>query len=227
LFAGSIVKPGDTIVTFNYDDALDRELRRSGRWNVSTGYGFPLGHDEGPSEVLLLKLHGSINWLVSLFGGAVPGAFLVDRFDSMGEAPVIHRADLRFLGYEEFAGRIYETGGAPPCLILPGRTKCFFYDTSFGHEFSEFWESLWFQAKTAVQSCDRVVVCGYSLPEADVRARELLFEGVGESTPIEVITGKDSERVAREFREAGISSVTSLSGVYFSDWIQNRVREPE
>jgi hypothetical protein len=131
-FARSIIEPGDTVVTFNYDDSLDLELRRRGIWNVSNGYGFPLGHDEGASQVMLLKLHGSVNWLISLFGGATHGAFLVNPANSMGEAPVIHRADLRFLGYDEFAGRTYESGGAPPCLILPGRTKQFFYDTSLG-----------------------------------------------------------------------------------------------
>lgn len=223
LFAKSIVEPGDTIVTFNYDDSLDRELRLRGIWNVSTGYGFPLGRDEGDSHVLLLKLHGSVNWLISLFGGAVPGTLLANPVNSMGEAPVIHRADLRFLGYEEFAGRIYESGGAPPCLILPGRTKQFFYDTSLGREFSEFWEGLWFQAKTAMQSCERVVICGYSLPEADARARQLLFEGVRTTTPVEIVSGSDTERIAQEFRSAGFSRVSASQYTYFSDWILNLI----
>jgi hypothetical protein len=59
IFARSIVRRRDTIVTFNYDDALDRELRSFGIWNVSSGYGFPFGSEEEPSQVVLLKLHGS------------------------------------------------------------------------------------------------------------------------------------------------------------------------
>jgi hypothetical protein len=224
LFAKSIVRPGDAIVTFNYDDSLDRELFRRGLWNASTGYGFRLGSDEGPSEVILLKLHGSVNWLISLFGGAVHGAFVANPDNLMGETPVMHRADLLFLGYEEFTGRTYESGGAPPCMILPGRTKHFSYDTSFGREFLEFWANLWFQAETAMQSCERIVICGYSLPKADAKARELLF-GIDRKTPIEIISGGDTERIALEFRTAGFSSVIESRGKYFSDWIQNHLSE--
>jgi hypothetical protein len=48
---------------------------------------------------------------------------------------VIHPADLHHLGYADFKGRVFTGGGALECLILPGRKKEFFYDTSFGREF--------------------------------------------------------------------------------------------
>ena len=41
LFAERIVRRGDVIVTFNYDDSLEQELRRYGKWDISRGYGFP------------------------------------------------------------------------------------------------------------------------------------------------------------------------------------------
>ena len=41
-FANRIVRAGDVVITFNYDDALDRELKRAGKWDAfSQGYGFP------------------------------------------------------------------------------------------------------------------------------------------------------------------------------------------
>jgi hypothetical protein len=174
-FADQIVRPGDVVITFNYDDSLERELRRFGKWGISRGYGFPLGTEEIPSDVVVLKLHGSVNWLVSLFGGATGGAFLVNPASSMGNHPVIHRADLKFLGYETFSGHTYQSGGAFPCLILPGRSKEFFYDPSFGHEFDHFWDHLWSLAARALKAANKIVVCGYSLPSADQRARDLLF----------------------------------------------------
>lgn len=222
LFAQKIVKAGDTIITFNYDDSLDRELRRSGVWNVSSGYGFPLGSEEGASQVTLLKLHGSVNWLISLFGGAVAGTFIANPINLMGEAPVIHRADLRFLGYEEFVGRTYESGGAPPCMILPGRTKQFFYDTSLGREFSEFWRSLWLQAEAALSNCEKAVICGYSLPEADAWARQLLFENINKTTQVTIISGGDTMRIAQEFKRLGFSCVAESQGRYFADWVQSQ-----
>jgi len=219
-FAQKIAKPGDVVVTFNYDDSLERELRRSGRWDVSRGYGFPLGTKELVSDVLVLKLHGSVNWLVSLFSGATGGAFLVDPPSSMGNHPVIHRADLEFLGYESFSGHTYQSGGAFPCLILPGRTKEFFYDTSFGHEFGDFWDHLWSQAAAALRSAQKIVICGYSLPEADQRARDLLFRQPQREADIEIVSGDQSARIAAEFRNAGFERSVVFEGGYFADWCQ-------
>lgn len=217
-FAEHIVRPGDVVVTFNYDDSLERELRRFGKWDISRGYGFPLGAEDIPSDVMVLKLHGSVNWLVSLFGGATGGAFLVNPASSMGNHPVIHRVDLESLGYETFSGHTYQSGGAFPCLILPGRSKEFFYDTSFGHEFGDFWDHLWSQAVGALRTADKVVICGYSLPEADQRARDLLFRRPRRETEIEIVSGNQSARIAGEFRKAGFSRVSAFSGEYFAVW---------
>ena len=74
IFAKDFVQPGDTIITFNYDDSLERELARAGKWDVSAGYGFEIGGLRGESAVRVLKLHGSINWLVSIFGGQSKGS---------------------------------------------------------------------------------------------------------------------------------------------------------
>jgi hypothetical protein len=59
-----LIKLLSGLVTFNYDDSLERELSRAGVWDVSRGYGFPLGAEDTPSKTLLLKLHGSMNWLI-------------------------------------------------------------------------------------------------------------------------------------------------------------------
>jgi hypothetical protein len=42
-FAEKTVQPGDVIITFNYDDSLERELKRAGKWDISGGYGFQIG----------------------------------------------------------------------------------------------------------------------------------------------------------------------------------------
>lgn len=217
-FAASIIQPGDTILTFNYDDSVERELRRVNKWDISRGYGFPFGTVDQPSDVLVLKLHGSMNWLVSVFGGATGGAFLVNPVSSLGQHPVIHRVDLNFLGYDTFAGHTYETGGAFPCLILPGRTKEFFYDTSFGREYASFWNHLWGQAADAVKRSDKIVVCGYSLLPVDQRACDLLLQMPRKETPVEIVCGQQTERIAQDFRTAGFTDVTAFQGGYFADW---------
>jgi hypothetical protein len=65
----------DRVLTFNWDTLLDRALSESGRWSMDSGYGFTpkkilrgAWHSPGStraSEPLLLKLHGSTNWLTS------------------------------------------------------------------------------------------------------------------------------------------------------------------
>jgi hypothetical protein len=218
VFARAIAQPGDMILTFNYDDSLERELRTTGKWDISRGYGFPLGAVEQSSDICILKLHGSMNWLVSVFGGATGGAFLVNPAFSLGQHPVIDRVDLNYLGYDKFEGHTYESGGAFPCLILPGRTKEFFYDTSFGHEYVPFWDQLWAQAAHAIKRSDKIVLCGYSLLAVDRRACDLLLRTPHKQTPIEVVSGKQTERIVQDFRAAGFQHVAAFQGGYFADW---------
>jgi hypothetical protein len=217
-FAERIARPGDVMITFNYDDSLERELKRVGKWDISQGYGFQLGAVECSSDILVLKLHGSMNWLVSILGGATGGAFIVNPASSLGNHPVIHRADLEFLGYKDFSGHTYESGGAFPCLILPGRTKEFFYDTSMGREYAAFWDHLWSQAATALKKCDKIVLCGYSLLPVDERARNLMLDKPRKETRIEVISGNQTQRIANDFKAAGFSDVEAFNGGYFADW---------
>jgi hypothetical protein len=224
-FADRIVRPGDVVISFNYDDSCDKQLRRARKWDVSQGYGFQLGPAEQSTDVLLLKLHGSINWLVSVFGGARGGSVLAlaPGALSLGGYPFITRPDLNFLGYGEFSGRVFEGGGAFPCLILPGRKKEFFYDTSLGQEFGEFWDDLWSQAKQAVRTCGKIVICGHSLPAADERALELLLESPRKETHIEVVCGSQSERIATDFRAAGFLNVAVSEESHFEGWVQHAV----
>lgn len=64
----------DTLVTFNWDTLLDRALFESGRWKPDDGYqvefevildGGWRNVEQNNSSHVLLKLHGSTNWLVN------------------------------------------------------------------------------------------------------------------------------------------------------------------
>ncbi len=66
------LRPGDTVISFNYDLIMDCSLSKRGDWSLESGYGTYLqpqwlpGHSEEDesidSPVKLLKLHGSLNW---------------------------------------------------------------------------------------------------------------------------------------------------------------------
>lgn len=220
-FAQKIVNPGDTVITFNYDDSLDRELKRAGKWDLSTGYGFPFGNAGIPSAVLLLKLHGSSNWIVSLGGGVTKGPVFIGPAGFMGGRPVIHTIDAEYLGYKNFSGNTYPGGGSELSMILPGRTKKFYFDTSLGIEFKEFWDDLWCKGAQALEKADRLVICGYSMPKADDRARNLLLNSLRKQASITIFSGNDSERIANDFKAAGFTDVELPKGGHFENLIEN------
>ena len=68
---------GSTVLTFNYDLLIEESFGKTSPWNPKTGYGISLpgvthdwarqwtmAHAGGPkkSEIILLKLHGSLGW---------------------------------------------------------------------------------------------------------------------------------------------------------------------
>jgi hypothetical protein len=217
-FAEKIVQQGDVVITFNYDDSLERELKRAGKWDISQGYGFQIGQSLERSPVLVLKLHGSMNWLVSIFNGIRSGSFAIGGNGSLGQCPCIATDFLKYLGYEEMDGT-FPGGGGFPSLILPGRTKEFYYRTSFGPEHEEFFSSLWSQAGTALRRADKLVLCGYSLLPVDQRACNLLLAEPRKNTNILVVSGDDGRRIANDFRSAGFDRVECFNGGYFEVWV--------
>ncbi len=218
-FADRVIKPGDVVITFNYDDSLERELRRTNKWNVSQGYGFPLGKTEQSSPTLILKLHGSINWLASIFGGVSSGPTAVGSNLSLGQHPVIHKADLDFLGHADFSGHTYPGGGAVPSLILPGRNKEFFYRTSFGIEWKPFFDSLWSQAEGALKQADKLVICGYSMLSVDERACDMILNDPNKQAKVDIVCGSQGRRIADDFRNAGYGDVSFDTTGYFEEWV--------
>jgi hypothetical protein len=193
---------------------------------VSLGYGFPLSTTPQPSPVIVLKLHGSTNWFASIFGGATSGMGQLN-FDegSIGQHPVIHKADLEFLGYLNFSGYIYPGGGAFPSLILPGRNKQFFYRTSFGNEWKLFFDSLWYQAGAALNQADKIVICGYGMAAADKRACDMILKSPNTSVKVEIVCGSQGKRLEDDFRRAGYEDVIVDAHAYFEDWVERKAQE--
>ncbi len=173
-FANELIEAGDCIISFNYDVSLEHELRRAGKWRIGDGYGFTIPEFPSDSPVKLLKLHGSINWLALMFGG-ITGALQIQPGNVFGLRPVLGSNELAFLGYPDLTDPSFRhPGAAIPTMIMPTRSKEFFFDTNLGREWEGFWDRLWQQAADALKGSDVVVLCGYSLPPADQRARDLL-----------------------------------------------------
>jgi hypothetical protein len=177
VFCDRVLTAGDAVITFNYDLALDREMRRSGKWSVDNGYGFRIDRPSGPgSSCLLLKLHGSTNWNGEIFEGSHGFSQISPGMGSLGRRPVIERSELEFLEYKGISDSSCHdrTKAKIESLIMPAAKKKFYKQTSLGREWEDFWDALWEQAGEALYESEEVHIIGYSVPEYDERARALL-----------------------------------------------------
>jgi hypothetical protein len=178
----------DCFMTFNYDLQLDRAFERTLGWSAETGYGFSfkriLKTDESWQEAsdkktnpMLLKLHGSLNWLYSNgyihrppstldFDNKYVGHhYLAEplyRFPggtAFGMAPSVPEGDIQI---------ILQLNIVPPTLRkqLSGASE------------TEPLRDVWTHAHQALTNADRIVIIGYSLPPTDFHAEWLLRTSV-------------------------------------------------
>jgi hypothetical protein len=223
IFATCVLARGDAVITFNYDVALDRELAKSANWHVANGYGFELERaNPVQSPIKLLKLHGSTNWRGELFRG-MRGFFQMNPGEfSLGPRPVIGSSELKYLeGGVEFDPLSHDGGASIECLILPTARKKFFNETSLGPEWKDFWDSLWFQAGEALAASTEVYVIGYSAPEFDVRARDLLARKIDKRAIVNVCCHDGTNSVAESLRNLVESEVRPTEPCTFEGWLSS------
>ena len=205
------IRSGDTVITFNYDLGIERSLRSAGRWEINDGYGFQITNDSPSSAVRVLKLHGSTNWRGLINGGTT--AFQIRR-NSLGSRPVLlFPPDLEYLQYPEFEDPLRRNVGSAAslsALILPSLNKTFYHETSFGREWEPFWDGLWRQAEESLSNAEAIVVIGYSLPDADERARALLLDSRNKNAALTICCGRRSAHMEEQFRERGFTNISCV-----------------
>jgi hypothetical protein len=222
-FASEVLAPGDTVITFNYDVALDRALRRSGKWTIRDGYGFEI--ERLPLECSmcrLLKLHGSTNWRGELFGGME--GFIQWNGPSLGERPVVDRAEFEYLGYNGMSDERCHNGRAwIGSLIMPTEDKRFYKQTSHGLEWQKFWDFLWRQAEYALRMSNKIYIVGYSLPEYDTRARELLAKAPA-NAQVNVCCRTATHGIVEALKKLGLMNTAPCKATTFADFLCDKRR---
>jgi SIR2-like domain len=180
-FASYLIRNGANCITFNYDDLLDRALweywpthglTSAPRWSPDRGYGFPSRISEscvreaprmdGPSSMVLLKLHGSLNWRVPL-GYPKPYPLEVIRHHETWFA----QAALPKLGLDS----VEQVLEPDPVIIPPVLTKTALVEQPI-------LRFLWSRAFDVLSTANHVVFIGYSLPTTDISAGYLFREGL-------------------------------------------------
>ena len=151
-------------ITFNYDDFLDEALFRTEQWNPYRGYGFfcrasgdgiakfSVGNFD--SRLLLLKLHGSLNWRPKL-GYSYPVAL-----DSITHHHNWNGGDLDSHHLEP-----------EPVIVPPVLSK-----TSLVEQ--PVLRLVWSRAFTELATAHQVTFIGYSFPTTDIAVRTLFSEAM-------------------------------------------------
>jgi hypothetical protein len=225
-FANDVLTAGDAVITFNYDLALDRELREAGKWSIGNGYGFRIGDiddaSSSDSPCKLFKLHGSTHWLGELFEGRRGFGQVNPLAGSLGERPIIEPAAFEFLGYGNASDPQGDNGhGRIPSLIMPTANKKFFVETTDFREWESFWDDLWSQAGEALRASDEVYLIGYSIPEYDARARELLAKRIRTGVAIRICCHHGTADAVESLRRlrSGDANVEPGCATTFEDWV--------
>lgn len=105
-------------------------------------------------------------------------------------------------------------------MIMPALPKTFYFATTFGEEWKEFWDGLWLRAARAIRNADELVIIGYSLPAADERARGLLLDTENKAVRLSIACGNATASLELEFRDHGFTNVHGDSYT-FDDFLKS------
>ena len=202
-FANNVLAPGDAVITFNYDLALDREMRRTGKWDIGNGYGFNINNlTVTDSPCKLFKLHGSTNWRGEVFQGSEDFGQTSWEDLSLGQRPIIDRSEFEFLEYSDVSDPQDHRGRVRiESIIMPTARKQFYNETTFGREWEKFWDSLWLLAGEALSRTNEVYLIGYSVPVYDARAGNLIETRLGSGAVMTVCCRNDTTGVIESVRK--------------------------
>lgn len=201
-----------TVITFNYDRIIEIEaLRRC----LVERIGFepriievadltngippsPLGPGYLPprriKSMRLLKLHGSLDWLMA-------------QNDALGTT--LLRSDLQFQDFHMYdiseSDLQRQFPGREPFIVPPTMSKTGYLGNLWLHQ-------IWQDAHRSLRQAKRLVIAGYSLAAADVTAGALLYESIQRNNAEVIVVDLNPKKVIDKLRSFGIEVAKSFSG---------------
>lgn len=203
IFEAADVSDTVTIVTFNHDLVIENEIlkraRLRRRWCIQEGYGtyskslvytnptsgllFPTHTPacDHSNPIVVLKLHGSLNWYVRMNGLHPSRSILAGS----APAPRVHCTRRRTVPHQLRSTR--------PATTKTGRAGWYTWPVVvppvYGKEamVRNFVAKVWADAAVALSTADKLVFVGYSLPMLDVGAERLFRRSVASNTQIKWI----------------------------------------
>lgn len=171
-------KKNPSVISFNYDIALDFAMYRRGLGPVY-GFGPPVNTH---NPVKLLKLHGSLNWAVITDSGKVQPLTLQEYFSKYS-----------YSGYEEYSTCSIQIGSqlkeyyskftdlkvnAAPVIVPPAWNKA---------DYHQLLSTIWGTSARELEEAEYIFIIGYSLPETDAFFKLLYGLGTVGNKPFKKI----------------------------------------
>jgi SIR2-like domain len=148
------MRSSDAVITFNYDLVTERALRKL----VSTPcfgdwiYGFRPRPANAANIPTIYKLHGSVNWTYQ------------------DETRTFKARQESWAAFDKEPGYRAHTDDSFFPIMLP------FWDKKIE---DKPWSEIWKRAAAHLNRCSQLIVWGYSLPQTDLKALELLKLSLG------------------------------------------------
>jgi hypothetical protein len=206
---GNYIRPGDTILTFNWDVLHEIILWRSKLWSYRDGYGFECenqGFRDETSRTLMFKLHGSVNW--------------VQEHEYENVKYIAHVKDF-FWDSRDWDWRAHHSetqSDSGRKLVLPTYLK----DISSNRAL----QTIWTNAHRILVEARELIVVGYSLNRVDHPARLLFGIALSENPGLDHVTvvSPDASEWA-EFLSGLDKKLIHIRGK-FEDWVRKGNANP-
>lgn len=189
------------LITFNYDCIIDRLLfSRERQLNYCLKRDDRIKPNEGIKSIYngvkILKLHGSLNWML---------CEQCKRMEIFNE--------LETFRIKKYCRNINCNSILIPFIVPPVWNK---------NVYVERLQSLWKEAINILEKADRIIIIGYSFPALDLYSIDLIRLAVelNSSVKITVVNGRsfDYEQLQRR-----IGHKISAYSIYFHEYLKNKV----
>jgi len=171
-FAKYCLQNSITVITFNYDEFLDKALYQVGIagndssvWSPCRGYGFfcppaENSEDKTKSSITLLKLHGSLNWRIKMGWARLHVLDAIVHHENWNAA---------WSNKDEYELWDRERLEQEPLIVPPLLQKSIYVDHPI-------LKNVWENAYLTLNNAEEISFIGYSLPTTDIAAAMLIRE---------------------------------------------------
>lgn len=211
----SITRGNSSILTFNYDIALDYACHFHGHQ-----INYCLDEFPSPSTFKVLKLHGSLNWtechickkIVSWSLGDYLNKYTWHNLESLSSVKI--SISDQFINFSHCNNS--SSSSAVPYIVPPTWNKS---------EHHHAIESVWRHAAKELSEAENIFIAGYSLPETDTFFHYLFSLGVGSDQLIRRFWVVDPDPKVKEKYEKLLGNAVLTRFKFFNSIFSNGIEE--